>query len=162
MKQLSEIEIAWLAGLFEGEATFGIDKRSKIRYPKSTSPPSPYIRISMIDKDIIERVATLLEGKPFVPKRKTSAGNEVYTLHIGDRKTLCELLPLILPYLGQRRQKRVQECLQLLQEWKDWEQQGGRSQMAAEGGRAKAKKLVESKSKLDMISPEDPDAEGSS
>ena len=30
--QLSNIEIAWLAGLLEGEGSFGIDDRSATRY----------------------------------------------------------------------------------------------------------------------------------
>lgn len=38
---LSEVEIAWLAGLFEGEAYFNLDKRPQKRYINSTAPPAP-------------------------------------------------------------------------------------------------------------------------
>ena len=69
---LSETEIAWLAGLFEGEAYFGFDKRSSIRYKVSTAPMAPYIKISMTDQDLIEKVSKLLNKTYFSPTRLTS------------------------------------------------------------------------------------------
>jgi hypothetical protein len=54
---LTETEIAWIAGLFEGEACFGLDFRSKKRYKLSTSPSIPFVKISMIDQDFIEKVS---------------------------------------------------------------------------------------------------------
>ena len=39
---LTEIEIAWLAGLIEGEGNFGLDARSATRCKVSTAPASPY------------------------------------------------------------------------------------------------------------------------
>ena len=45
--KLTPTEIAWLAGLFEGEANFGLDKRSSKRYTNSTSPPIPYIQLGI-------------------------------------------------------------------------------------------------------------------
>nr|YP_010835622.1 hypothetical protein NQY40_pgp021 [Ulva meridionalis]WFS80090.1 hypothetical protein [Ulva meridionalis] len=98
---ISEIEIAWLAGLFEGEAYFGLDKRSKKRYLNSTSPPAPFIKIAMTDEDIIYRVAKLLNKKYYIPSRLTKTGKKVFVCYIGDRKTLIYLLPKILPYMGE-------------------------------------------------------------
>ena len=82
---LSETEIAWLAGLFEGEAYFNLDKRSKKRYINSEAPPAPFIKIAMIDEDIISRVAKLLNKNYYIPSRLTSTGKKVYICHIGDR-----------------------------------------------------------------------------
>jgi hypothetical protein len=53
----SDVEIAWMAGLLEGEGSFGLDKRSKQRYEKSTSPPGAYVKIFMTDEDVIEKMA---------------------------------------------------------------------------------------------------------
>ena len=111
---LTEIEIAWITGLFEGEANFGLDSRSKKRYDVSTSPPGPFVKISMVDQDVIEKVAKLLNKSYFSPSRKTSKGKTVYTLHIGDRTILSYLLPRLFPYLGERRQKIVQQCIDAL------------------------------------------------
>lgn len=151
---LTEIEIAWIAGLFEGEATFGLDSRSKKRYKVSTAPASPFIKISMVDQDVIKKVATLVNKSYFKVSRKTSTGKTVYVVHIGDRATLLYLLPVLLPHLGERRQKRVQECLDALTAWQLWYSTGKRKEMAKQGAfTKKKKKLVASKSN-DMMSPD--------
>lgn len=147
---LTEIEIAWIAGLLEGEGSFGLDKRSVKRYKQSTSPPLPYIQISMVDEDVIGRFSKLVNKTYYSPRRRTSKGKVFYKLHIGDRKTLFYLLPRIFPYLGKRRQQSVQECLDALEAWVQWYASGGRSKMARLGPqqrKTKNKKLVISKSK---------------
>lgn len=147
---LSETDIAWIAGLLEGEGSFGLDARSSKRYRVSTAPPMPYIRISMTDEDIIAKCSSLLHKSYFSPKRLTSAGKQVYTLHIGDRQTLFYLLPQIFPYLSKRRQKRVQECLDALNDCQVWYSRGGRQEMARRGAIGRHNKLASSKSK-DMM-----------
>ncbi len=122
---LNEVEIAWLAGLFEGEANFGLDSRSKKRYKVSTSPAIPFIKIAMVDQDVIAKVAKLVKKSYFSPSRKTSSGKVVYILHIGDRITLLYLLPRLLPFLGERRQKKVRECIDALTAWQLWYSRGG-------------------------------------
>jgi len=91
---LTETQIAWLAGLFEGEASFGIDFRSQTQYKVSTSPPAPFVTISMVDEDGIKKVADLLNKTYFSPSRKTSKKKTVYSLHIGDRDTLIYIFYL--------------------------------------------------------------------
>ena len=116
---LSEIKIAWLAGLLEGEGSFGLDARSAKRYNVSTAPPSPFLRIAMTDQDIIERVSKLVNKNYFSPKRLTATGKRVYIVHVGDRATLGALLPRLFPYFGKRRQEVVQKCVVALAEcWK--------------------------------------------
>ena len=117
---LSETEIAWLAGLFEGEAYFNLDKRSKKRYINSEAPPAPFIKIAMIDEDIISRVAKLLNKNYYIPSRLTSTGKKVYICHIGDRKTLIYLLPKLPPYMGRRRAETIKECIIELKNWEMW------------------------------------------
>jgi hypothetical protein len=117
---LSDINIAWLAGLLEGEGSFGLDRRPQKRYNHSTAPPGAYIKIAMTDEDIICRVAMLLNKNYFSPSRLTKTGKNVYICHIGDRTTLIYLLPKLLPYMGKRRQKIIQECLVELEKGKSW------------------------------------------
>ncbi len=120
---LSEVEIAWLAGLFEGEAYFNLDKRPQKRYINSTAPPAPFIKIAMVDEDIIARVAKLLNKKYYTPSRLTTKNKKVYVCHIGDRQTLIYLLPKLLPYMGKRRTDIINECITELKNWKLWKQQ---------------------------------------
>nr|YP_010732032.1 putative site-specific DNA endonuclease [Massjukichlorella minus]WDY12946.1 putative site-specific DNA endonuclease [Massjukichlorella minus] len=116
---LTDIEIAWMAGLLEGEGYFYIDRRNKARYKKSTSPPAPAITLSMTDKDVIEKFARLVKKKPWISNRKTVKNKTVYTVYVGDRETLIFLLPRLLPHFGERRSKIVTECIHQLTLWSE-------------------------------------------
>nr|QUX32894.1 hypothetical protein [Blidingia minima] len=117
---LTEIEVAWLSGLFEGEGSFGIDNRSAKRYINSVAPAAPFIKIAMTDEDVIAKVAKLLNKSHLSPTRKTVTNKTVFICHIGDRQTLLYLLPRMLPYMGKRRQKQIQMSIFLLNKWKIW------------------------------------------
>lgn len=134
---LTDAEISWIAGLLEGEGSFNLDARSAKRYAVSTSPPSPFLQISMTDEDVIAHLAKLLKKNYFVEKRKTVTGKSVYKLAVGNRKLLSYLYPLILPHLSTRRQKAFQESMDAIDDWQLWLKQGGRSQMAKEGPKKK-------------------------
>ena len=131
--QLSETEIAWLAGLLEGEGSFTIDSRAKKRYNNSTSPPSCTLRVSMTDKDVIAKVAKMFKKDLFQATRKTTGGKPEYIFSCQARPPLIYLLPRLLPHLGDRRSKQVQACLEVLEEWLDWYLDGGLSKAAKEG-----------------------------
>ena len=149
---LTDTEIAWIAGIFEGEGTFGIDDRVKNRSKESTAPPG--CLVSMTDQDVILKLANMLKKKNFKAHRLTKGGKTEYILNISYRKTLRYLLPLIYPHLGQRRRGKVQKCLDVLNAWKTWYDEGGRSRAAAKSGPATAKKkeLLETKSDSEKIS----------
>lgn len=149
---IPEVYIAWMAGCLEGEGSFGLDNRSKKRYKNSTSPPGAYVKISMTDEDIIEKMAKLVNKTYFSPTRLTKKNKKVYILHIGDRETLLALLPRLFPYLGKRRQAEAQVCIDVLEDWKKWLADGGRSKMAKLGAEARNRKLVGPTSN-DMVPP---------
>ena len=138
--KLKLTDIAWLAGLLEGEGNFGLDKRSSKRYTNSSSPPAPYIQLSMIDEDVIQKVSKFVQKNYKPLNRKTTTNQTVFKVSIGDRETLRYLLPLIFPYLGSRRKKQVQECLDALKDWEIWYLNDGRGRMAKFGPQAKKKK----------------------
>ena len=131
MLDLTEPQIAWIAGLLEGEGSFGIDQRSSKRYANSKAPASPFIKIAMTDEDVIARLSSYLDKPYCLPKRLTVTGKQVYQLHIGEKQKVFWLLQLIRPYMGERRGAKIDECLSLLREWVDWVDQGGRSEQAS-------------------------------
>lgn len=139
LEGLSEIDIAWLAGLLEGEGSFLLDNRSAKRFKVSTSPPSPFIKIQMTDEDVIKKVATMVNKNVFSPTRKTVKSKTTYSVHIGDRPTLRILLPRLFPYLGARRQAQAQDLLNALKDHEKWLAEDGLSKMAKEGPKAKKK-----------------------
>ena len=148
MLDLTETDVAWIAGLLEGEGYFGIDNRSKDRYEISKTPPSPFIKVSMVDEDIIQRLSKLLDKSYFSPSRKTVTGKQVYTLHIGEKEKVLSILQQILPYMGVRRGERITECISHLQTWKEWVENGGRVENAKRANQIRQQKQPKSK---DMV-----------
>lgn len=148
MLNLTETDIAWIAGLLEGEGYFGIDNRSKGRYEISNTPPAPFIKVSMVDEDIIQRLSKLLDKSYFSPSRKTVKGKQVYTLHIGEKEKVLFILQKILPYMGVRRGERITECISYLQTWKEWVENGGRVENAKRANQIRQQKQPKSK---DMV-----------
>ena len=144
MLDLTETDIAWIAGLLEGEGYFGIDNRSKDRYEISKIPPAPFIKVSMVDEDIIQRLSKLLDKSYFSPSRKTVTGKQVYTLYIGEKEKVLFVLEKILPYMGVRRGERIRECISHLQTWKEWVENGGRVENAKRANQIRQQKQPKS------------------
>ena len=144
MLNLTETDVAWIAGLLEGEGYFGIDNRSKDRYEVSKTPPAPFIKVSMVDEDIIQRLSKLLDKSYFSPSRKTVQGKQVYTLHIGEKEKVLSILQKILPYMGVRRAERITECISHLQTWKEWVENGGRVENAKRANQIRQQKQPKS------------------
>jgi hypothetical protein len=94
---VSPIDIAWLAGLVEGEGNIGINGRSLT------------IRIKMTDRDVIERAATLLEGKlyPVAPR----GGRQAIWLTQVKGATAAGWAMTLYPWLGVRRRQQVRDAL---------------------------------------------------
>lgn len=102
--------IAWLAGLIEGEGCFSIRKYKNKQYVST--------RVIMTDFDIIEKIYKIVNhgvvSGPYcrnVPNRKPWK-NWV----LNDAAPQLELLKRLLPWLGNRRKKKVLECIKILNE----------------------------------------------
>ena len=116
---LSSTDIAWLAGLYEGEGCFSI--KSRKNRPSGTAPPTIEVRLEMSDEDIIQRVANLVQKNSRLVQRKQIPNRkQTYIVSVGDRPTLRYLLPTLFPYFGIRRKTQVQACLVELEAWEKW------------------------------------------
>jgi hypothetical protein len=105
---MTEIETAWLAGLFEGEGTFvsanngkrsrGIDNGCRVA-------------LYMTDKDVVERAAKLIgvEVRTSQPKRPLTA-KLVYRIQFFGNKAVA-VMEAILPFMGERRSERIKYLL---------------------------------------------------
>lgn len=100
-------QLAWFAGLFEGEGTFETSKASTVR-----------MTIGMTDEDVIERVQALFPGRPIGvrPDMKPVQSNynkprPVYVWRVSEGREVRRIIELILPWLGKRRRKRALEVL---------------------------------------------------
>lgn len=96
-------EIAWLAGLIEGDGSLQLHKNSK-------DTKIPLIAVTMLDKDIIERVAKILKcniGTYPTPKKDKM----VFTARSGKRSVVEPLIISIYPYMGFRRKEQINKML---------------------------------------------------
>lgn len=126
--QLPETTIAWLAGLLQGEAYFYIDdrNRSTSNDPNYRPPPAIQIngiRLSMIEKDLMNEVAKLVEQNLNLEKRLvfvtghlikkkvkcSKANNFVYKVNVSARNKVQIILKSIFPYV--RGAKKLTICL---------------------------------------------------
>jgi hypothetical protein len=95
---MKTLDIAWLAGLWEGEGCFLFNK-------------TPTMAIEMTDLDVIERVSSLMKHKVLVHKRvKMTSNKPMYCVKLYGKQAAAWMMTF-LPLLGKRRLGKVKECL---------------------------------------------------
>jgi hypothetical protein len=101
---MEERDIAWLAGLFEGEGCISF-----------TSKRTVQIRIVSTDKDVVESVDRLVPSpngiRSYAPKPNRK---QQWVWVISKREVNQDFLNQILPYLHSRRRARALEALEAL------------------------------------------------
>ena len=95
-------EIAWLAGLLEGEGCFFWDS-SKGRYGH------PNIRLNMCDRDVVERAKQLIDASA-IRKVVKEPWKTQWSISIVCEKA-AEIMRTVLPYMGERRSKKITTLL---------------------------------------------------
>ena len=96
------LELAWLAGIVEGEGCFCFDKRC-IK-----------IAVAMTDQDVMERVGRLF-GVPVTARGPYPPGKKrVYGIQLYSNRAAGWMMTLY-PFLGLRRSAKVRELLAI---WK--------------------------------------------
>jgi len=140
-KDMSPETVAWLAGLLQAEAQFSRDKRirSKISNLDYVSPPPvPFIKIEMVEHDLMLYVASLM-GQTCKPQiRKTDTGKTVYRVTMYRREKVEAFLRLILPYIyGELKRGLIIDLLQDCENYNTWVSQGGKTKAAQHAARVK-------------------------
>lgn len=97
-------DIAWLAGLLEGEGYFCLGA------PKPKRKRRIFIAIRMTDKDVIEKVCCIFECNIQSKTRTFGISKGVWCAELYGKRAI-ELMKLIHPYMGQRRKSRIDEIL---------------------------------------------------
>ena len=139
--ELDEPSVAWIAGLLEGECTFGNDKRNSQKF-KNATPPTPWLKLRMSDKDIVDRFAEFVnKNVTKLPPVGKGGKLPIYSCYVGDRGTMFYILNKILPYMGERRSEIIKLQLQYINDWVVWCKNDGRS-------RSKKIQLIASENEL--------------
>jgi hypothetical protein len=100
---LSTNWLYWLSGLLEGEGTFTAGTPS--------APRRPRVAISMTDRDVIDRVATLLGSRVYIHKVDNISNHQLAhrTEVVGG--SAVALMRLLYPYMGVRRQGQIETAM---------------------------------------------------
>jgi hypothetical protein len=103
---VKQADIAWLAGLFEGEGNLSIAKNGGTR-----------LTIRMCDRDIIDKVnelypcPTIQVVVPNPARHNYNQPRTQYAWRISDPAKVREFINLVLPWLGERRTAKALEVL---------------------------------------------------
>lgn len=105
------VEIAWLAGLMEGDGSFQLHANGKRGKPNRC----PLLAISMLDLDIIERVAKIFQcniGKYLTPKKDKYS----FAARTAKRSIVEPLIYAMYPYMGLRRKEQINKMIKWYKE----------------------------------------------
>jgi hypothetical protein len=104
---MESVEIAWAAGLFEGEGSICIFEQ------KHNVLPLIRLCLQMTDRDIVERFCRIMECGRVTGEHRFGREHHkpTYRWHIGNRRDVERILLALLPYLGQRRTAKANEAL---------------------------------------------------
>ena len=104
MQQFTEKEIYYIAGLLEGEGSFCAQTNNHgYRYIS--------IKVKMTDYDIIKWVADKWEVNIYKEEFENH-WKTAYIAQLRRKKECLELMNMILPLMGERRQGRIKEILE--------------------------------------------------
>ena len=95
------MEVAWVAGLLEGEGCFC-----------TKTGGAQYVNCSMTDEDVVRKLHAIV-GRGYVtttPPRGLGR-KRVWTWRMGGREDVKWLCETILPYMGLRRSQRISEVI---------------------------------------------------
>jgi len=103
--ELDELTLHWLAGLLEGEGSFCVGLPS--------NPGAPFIHVNMADEDVIAKLGGIFEVHYHVscPKRYREKGwRQAFSVRLTGKRAV-ELMTLLRPLMGQRRQRQLDRAI---------------------------------------------------
>jgi len=100
-----DTEIAWAAGLFEGEGCI------TCTHPKSRRYRYWHLTLSSADRDVVERFARIAACGSVSTVKVKPGRKPLWRWNCTREHEITELLSILLPYLGERRHARAVEAL---------------------------------------------------
>lgn len=99
---MNEVEIAWAAGLFEGEGCVARQPHHKVNGSGTYDYVSYVLKVAMTDEDVIHKLQRVLGGKVYtrktVPDRK-----QAWTWQLAQESEVLRIARLFRPHMGLRR-----------------------------------------------------------
>lgn len=95
MVDLTDRELMYFVGLFEGEGYFAA---------------RPTVAIQMVDKDIMNYVAQKLNKPLYTYSRAADNAQDIHNVSLHGRDAI-DFMKLLYPYMGQRRKAKIEEAI---------------------------------------------------
>lgn len=109
---VSALNVAWLAGLVEGEGCVSI-KRKK-RTANGASGDTIHLHVGMCDRDVIARAAELLGAKvlgPYAHSGDDGFERKVQWRVVATGSLAAAWMMTLYPFMGERRRMAMRDCL---------------------------------------------------
>lgn len=106
LKNLSLLNIAWIAGIMEGEGTFGI-----------TNSNSPFWAIQMTDKDVIDKIQMTTHSRlygPYGRNNRPSHHKPIYRVSLYGNPAISWMMTVYW-FMGERRKNKIKF---IIEKWK--------------------------------------------
>jgi hypothetical protein len=100
MNDLTERDLGWLAGILEGEGCFSISQTGTVQ-----------VRVAMTDEDVVRRCQAVT-GIGVILQQRQQQRQQMWRWSVNRARDVIDLLALVRPLMGQRRQTKIAECLE--------------------------------------------------
>ena len=112
MREFTEQDVAWLAGLLEGEGAFEWHKDCR---PNRSHFGWPAIGLAMTDEDVVARAAKLMGVRTIQREFPQQGYNRfgkktLYRARVSGQHAE-KIMKILLPYMGKRRSEKIRELL---------------------------------------------------
>lgn len=108
---MRDTDIAWLAGIIEGEGTIIIPSDKKLQVN---------IIVGMTDKDVVQRCHEITGIGTFRSSWTKQGNKQNYKWCVYKQKDVARILLAIVPLMGERRKKRIEEAAEIFHERFRW------------------------------------------
>jgi hypothetical protein len=109
MKRPKIVELAWAAGLFEGEGSICLVHSNR----KNRTYVYPALTMNQTDRDVIMRFSEIVGGYVLGPYQFASNSartrKPVWSWRVQKKHEAIRVICWLYPYLGKRRRKRADE-----------------------------------------------------
>jgi hypothetical protein len=102
-------DVAWLAGFLEGEGYFG----QNILAGRSKHVYQPRFEVTSTDRDVVARVAALVNEKVYPRKRQAPHHKPQFRVIVSNGTKAAAWLMTLWAYMGNRRRRRFTSLLRV-------------------------------------------------
>jgi hypothetical protein len=108
-ENLFEKDLAYIAGIVDGEGYLGLNKIRELRRSNITTSYCPHLKIAMTDSQAVEFIKECFGGTIFVRKSIANGkrNKDQYVWQITNKLAIKKILVLLLPYLKVKRDTAV-------------------------------------------------------